>query len=545
MNTYADKSKVNASRANSNSLSKETILKSSLDFVTNSSEEKVSESLQETSNSGSEAKQLQGYQEIADSSHRVKELQKIQSIADHSVKQKTQFKKEIPSGKAVQRNENQTGLPDNLKSGIEDLSGYSLNDVKVHYGSDKPSQLQAHAYAQGTEIHIAPGQEKHLAHEAWHVVQQKQGRVKPTMQLKGDVNVNDDSGLENEADLMGVKALKMNTINPDPINKSSQTTSKERSVTSGSSGTVQRTIDHVNQLIERYAGLTGDRTAVGPYGTWTAVLREKRKFSPGQWKKIEMAYRYKADGSPTIVDRSKNEVAEAVSGEPGVDSTVEAIEAKMNALQKQAPVHFAILNFVEDTIISKLGLGANLEFWKGAHIVFSDQGSMYNQLKVMGDPIATKKPDGSIKNKTEFVGLTSFNYFGFGGSTQDQRDGKMMERRPGTKETGHYANTLGGPPQYGIDLPESIKGHLLFGLTGDGDTFVQTEGAGFQSFWEGTVAHGAGALTVRGYTLGSKRGMQTGMVGNSMHSEDPTVQTEIREHDNSNLPWNAFLASIV
>jgi hypothetical protein len=27
-----------------------------------------------------------------------------------------------------------------------------------------------------------PGQEQHLPHEAWHVVQQKQGRVKPTGQ---------------------------------------------------------------------------------------------------------------------------------------------------------------------------------------------------------------------------------------------------------------------------------------------------------------------------------------------------------------------------
>ena len=105
----------------------------------------------------------------------------------------------------VQRAENNTGLPDNLKSGIESLSGYSMDDVKVHRNSDKPAQLQAHAYAQGTDIHLGPGQEKHLPHEAWHVVQQKQGRVKPTMQMKGKVNVNDDAGLEKEADLMGTR----------------------------------------------------------------------------------------------------------------------------------------------------------------------------------------------------------------------------------------------------------------------------------------------------------------------------------------------------
>jgi hypothetical protein len=104
---------------------------------------------------------------------------------------------------------NKTGLPDQLKTGVENLSGYSMDDVKVHRNSPKPAQLQAHAYAQGTDIHLAPGQEKHLPHEAWHVVQQKQGRVKPTMQMKGKVNVNDDAGMEREADVMGRKAVQM------------------------------------------------------------------------------------------------------------------------------------------------------------------------------------------------------------------------------------------------------------------------------------------------------------------------------------------------
>lgn len=112
-----------------------------------------------------------------------------------------------PYTQPLQKKENNTGLPDNLKSGIENLSGHSMNDVKVHYNSDKPAQLQAHAYAQGTDIHLASGQEKHLPHEAWHVVQQKQGRVKPTVQLKSGVPCNDDEGLEKEADVMGAKAL--------------------------------------------------------------------------------------------------------------------------------------------------------------------------------------------------------------------------------------------------------------------------------------------------------------------------------------------------
>jgi hypothetical protein len=100
------------------------------------------------------------------------------------------------------------GLPERLKSGVESLSGMSMDHVKVHYNSPKPAQLNAHAYAQGNEIHMGPGQERHLAHEAWHVVQQARGRVKPTTQMAG-VHINGDASLESEADHMGARAAAM------------------------------------------------------------------------------------------------------------------------------------------------------------------------------------------------------------------------------------------------------------------------------------------------------------------------------------------------
>ena len=104
---------------------------------------------------------------------------------------------------------NNTGLPDNLKAGIEHLSGVSMDNVKVHYNSSQPAQLNALAYAQGADIHLGSGQERHLPHEAWHVVQQAQGRVRPTMQMNDGVGVNNDEGLEREADVMGAKALQL------------------------------------------------------------------------------------------------------------------------------------------------------------------------------------------------------------------------------------------------------------------------------------------------------------------------------------------------
>jgi hypothetical protein len=123
----------------------------------------------------------------------------------------TMDEEELPvqTKSAVQLKANNTGMPDQLKSGIESMSGIDMSDVKVHYNSSHPAQLNAHAYAQGTDIHIAAGQEQHLPHEAWHVVQQKQGRVQATTQLKENVPVNDDAALENEADVMGQRSLQL------------------------------------------------------------------------------------------------------------------------------------------------------------------------------------------------------------------------------------------------------------------------------------------------------------------------------------------------
>src|SRR4051794_24734080 len=69
---------------------------------------------------------------------------------------------------------NPGGLPPALQAGVEALSGLSLAGVQVHYNSPRPAQLQAAAYTEGSAIELGPGQEPHLAHEAWHVVQQQQ-----------------------------------------------------------------------------------------------------------------------------------------------------------------------------------------------------------------------------------------------------------------------------------------------------------------------------------------------------------------------------------
>ena len=108
--------------------------------------------------------------------------------------------------------------------------------MKVHYNSSEPAGVGALAYAQGSDIHLAPGQEKHLPHEAWHVVQQAQGRVRPQRQLKQGLRVNDDPRLEQEADRMGAKAADADAASPARRSPSGKT------ALPGAGGPVQRVL---------------------------------------------------------------------------------------------------------------------------------------------------------------------------------------------------------------------------------------------------------------------------------------------------------------
>lgn len=145
-----------------------------------------------------------------------------ESVRDNSAQAQSLQRKADLMNASVQRapepRPNLTGMPDNLKSGIESLSGFSMDDVRVHYNSSKPATVQALAYTQGTDIHVAPGQEHTLPHEAWHVAQQMAGRVSPTTNING-MPVNDNAGLEHEADVMGEKAVQCKFAEPFSCNK--------------------------------------------------------------------------------------------------------------------------------------------------------------------------------------------------------------------------------------------------------------------------------------------------------------------------------------
>ncbi|MBD5128343.1 MAG: DUF4157 domain-containing protein [Ruminococcaceae bacterium] len=103
-----------------------------------------------------------------------------------------------------------------MKKNFEYSSGFSFDDVRVHYNSEKPAQLHAHAYTQGSEVYIAPGQEKHLPHELGHVVQQKSDMVKPTGEI-GGLPLNDDEDMEDNADTIAENAENAEELEEPPV----------------------------------------------------------------------------------------------------------------------------------------------------------------------------------------------------------------------------------------------------------------------------------------------------------------------------------------
>ena len=118
---------------------------------------------------------LSRLQQLANASPQVAQLRRLQALADGHYAPVAQLaggpeQKELVQGKIATAQlppqlqqahpTNNTNLPDQLKSGTESLSALSLDHVRVDYNSAQPAQLNALAYAQGSDIHLVPGQER-------------------------------------------------------------------------------------------------------------------------------------------------------------------------------------------------------------------------------------------------------------------------------------------------------------------------------------------------------------------------------------------------
>ncbi|HHG84320.1 MAG TPA: DUF4157 domain-containing protein, partial [Bacteroidetes bacterium] len=145
------------------------------------------------------------------------------------------------------------GLPGDVKGQMESSLGADFSGVKVHTNSSQAGKLGALAFAQGNDIHFAPGQfnpgsesgKNLIGHELAHVVQQREGRVKATGK-EGGVAVNTNKSLEAEADSLGKKAAQMKPSATKPIGRSS--------VFESFKGPIQKAADPNSPQLEEFKG---------------------------------------------------------------------------------------------------------------------------------------------------------------------------------------------------------------------------------------------------------------------------------------------------
>src|SRR4029453_13184450 len=110
-------------------------------------------------------------------------------------------------------------LPSPIQPQVANSLGTDLSGVTMVPGSAAAVHIKANAFTQGETVHFAPGKyapgtdsgRALIGHELAHVVQQRQGRVSPTVQAHV-LAINMASGLEAEADRMGQAAARGETI---------------------------------------------------------------------------------------------------------------------------------------------------------------------------------------------------------------------------------------------------------------------------------------------------------------------------------------------
>lgn len=115
-----------------------------------------------------------------------------------------------------------SGLPEDTLNQMSGAFGQDFSGVNIHADSQSAVDSGALAYTQGQDIHFAPGQydpksqsgQELIGHELTHVVQQNEGRVQANNQVNG-MPLNDDHGLEKEADEMGEKVAQHKSATAD------------------------------------------------------------------------------------------------------------------------------------------------------------------------------------------------------------------------------------------------------------------------------------------------------------------------------------------
>ena len=299
--------------------------------------------------------------------------------------------------------ENRTGMPDILKSNLESMSGLDMSDLRVHRNSDMPKRMGAAAFAQGTDIHLGPGQEQHLGHEAWHVVQQKQGRVRPTMQFNSNVRINDDTSLEKEADIMGAVASEQSTPSLFPKSKLSSAhipspvtqgvfTYKGNPVSPNSAHEIQRFVRDKTGNLGKWASTIG-KISVDPKATGLVDWLKSKGFSLEQRRAI---YAMVNGQSIEELETAKKEAALEKGGKDG-----EKYTQYLEALKRSAFVRI-------EEALKYLEKGGKFPNWLGMH----PKDIMTYLLTILKN---YERISVSLHDAKQAIGITSCKPDGFPG----------------------------------------------------------------------------------------------------------------------------------
>ena len=217
-------------------------------------------------------------------------------------------------------------LPVPVLTKMEDAFGFDFGAVRVHEGGEAPS-MGAVAYTQGTDVHFAPGQyDPHserghelIGHELAHVVQQSEGRVGATRQFKG-VELNDDPGLEHEADTWGSLAAR-----GEQVSRGGSATAP----TGGSS--MQRKVVQRAAQTSHWGTFTDTTYALTANGCDIVITFEPG--APTDATKIGLSQTVKTvlNGATSLIDPSQE--ARLVTGSgPGAGSRIDRLSSSDNPI---------------------------------------------------------------------------------------------------------------------------------------------------------------------------------------------------------------------
>jgi hypothetical protein len=232
-----------------------------------------------------------------------------------------------------------TYMPDDVQNKMENSFGVDFSDVDIHKDSQQAPSLGALAYTQGNDIHFAPGQynpgskegQELLGHELSHVVQQREGRVKPTNKSK-DFTINDNPVLEREADQKSKKIKTQNLqlkkappyLKPFVIQKK-----KKKKISSSAMKRVklaEEAIDHTKNVFKYGAGNQAEALKKTKFNSY---YRLKVMRDSSYWN-IDKTVKPLATSNPDALTAAKADIARG--GNCGEHASVAFNYLRVNAV---------------------------------------------------------------------------------------------------------------------------------------------------------------------------------------------------------------------